>query len=234
MESEKEIRYYLANKKSWNDVTVAVTYKGLPKEGQIINVGKIKMNVKSVIDGTSNGRSVIKVFLENESSSTPLDEAIEMLDNPTFITINDDIEAIKEAKGKSAIKVGGSLDDRTYVSARQFSDTADAIRAFGPGSFGTLGGYVRSALSGLGVGYGVQVTDFGEAVTVTITYSNARTGRISGQSFVIVMHHGSSHKYLYTVYAHSARWRDCDDYNQAIGFIRSKASALAGQTSGGV
>lgn len=231
MEQTKEIRYYLANKKSWSDVTVAVTYKGLPKECQVINVGKIKMNVKSVADGTSNGRSVIKVFLENENTRTPLDEAIEMLDNPTFIAISEDVN---EAKGKAAIKVGGSLDNRTYTSVRPFSDTADAIRAFGPGSFGTLGGYVRSALAGLGAGYGVQVADFGEAVTVTITYSNARTGRISGQSFVIVMHHGNSHKYLYTVYAHSARWRDCDDYNQAIGFIRSKASALAGQTSGGV
>ena len=79
MEHAKEIRYYLANKRSWSDVTVAVTYKGLPKKGQIINVGKIKMTVKSVDDGTSNGRAVTKVLLESEYDHTPLCEAIEML-----------------------------------------------------------------------------------------------------------------------------------------------------------
>lgn len=227
MEQAKEIRYYLANKKSWSDVTVAVTYKGLPKEGQVINVGKIKMTVKSVADGTSNGHAVTKVFLESENDRTPLSEAIEMLDNPTFIAIDEDIN---EARGR----VSGGNDKNVWTSSDPFKDTADAIRAFGPGSFGTLGGYVKSALAGLGAGYGVQVTDFGEAVTVTVTYSNASTGRISGQSFVIVMHHGRSHKYMYTVYAHSARWRDCNDYNQAIAFIRAKASALPGQTSGAV
>lgn len=227
MENNKEIRYYLANKKSWSDVTVAVNRKDLPKKGQVINVGKIKMTVKDVTDGTSNGRAVIKVFLENEASRTPLDEAIEMLDNPTFLTIKENVD-------EAVSTVRGSSDDRVKISAEPFKDTADAIRAFGPGSFGTLGGYVKSGLASLGAGYGVQVTDFGEAVTVTVTYSNARTGRISGQSFVIVMHHGRFHKYAYTVYAHSARWRDCNDYNQAIGFIRSKASALAGQTSGAV
>ena len=227
MEHAKEIRYYLANKKSWSDVTTAVTYKGLPKKGQIINVGKIKMTVKSVDDGTSNGRAVTKVLLESEYDHTPLCAAIEMLHNPTFISID---EGINEAKSR----VSGGNDKNVWTSPDPFKDTADAIRAFGPGSFGTLGGYVKSALAGLGPGYGVQVTDFGEAVTVTVTYSNASTGRISGQNFVIVLHHGRSHKYMYTVYAHSARWRDCNDYNQAISFIRSKASALAGQTSGAV
>lgn len=156
-----------------------------------------------------------------------LEEAISMLDNPTFICIKDNVNEVRSL-------IRNSSDTRVAVSAEPFKDTADAIRAFGPGSFGSLGGYVRSGLASLGDGYGVQVADFGEAVTVTITYSNARTGRIAGQSFVIVMHHGSSHRYMYTVYAHSARWRDCNDYNQAIGFIRSKASALAGQTSGAV
>lgn len=162
-----------------------------------------------------------------EIDYNPLNEAISMLDNPTFICVEENIN-------EAAFKVRGGNDNRVAVSAEPFRDTADAIRAFGPGSFGTLGGYIRSGLSSMGEGYGVQVADFGEAVTVTITYSNARTGRIAGQSFVVVMHHGRSHKYMYTVYAHSARWRDCNDYNQAIGFIRSKASALAGQTSGAV
>lgn len=223
---DKDIRYYLTNKKSWNDVTTAVNYKGIPKEGQIINVGKIRMTVNSVIDGIFHGRPIIKVFLE--SNQTTIENIVESLDNPIFMELPNELN---EASGNT---LRGSSDKRIKTSTSPLRDTADAIRAYGPGSFGTLGGYIRSALSNLGVGYGVQVSDFGEAITVNITYYNARTGRSAGQSFVLLVRHGNWHKYAYTVYAHSARWRDCNDYNQAIGFIRSKATALAGQTSGAV
>lgn len=154
-------------------------------------------------------------------------ETIDMLDKPTFICVD---KSINEVRGV----VRGGNDTRVVTSVEPFRDTSDVIRAFGPGSFGTLGSYVRSGLAGMGAGYSVNVVDFGEVVTVAVTYCNARTGRSSGQSFVIICRPAKVSKYAYTVYAHSARWRDCNDYNQAITFIRSKATALAGQTSGSV
>lgn len=159
-----------------------------------------------------------------------LTEKISTFETPIFIDV---CESINEAKISLRSGPNGG-NDRVVISAEPFKDTSDAIRAYGPGSFGTLGGYVRSALSNLGVGYGVNVSDFGEAVTVSITYYNSRTGRSAGQNFVIICHPTKVYKYAYTVYAHAARWRDCNDYNQAIGFIRSKATALVGQTSGAV
>lgn len=226
MENTKEIRYYLSGKKSWNDVTIAVNRKDLPKKGQVINVGKIKMTVKDVTDGTSNGRQVIKVFLENTGLPyTAIDEAIDMLDNPTFIEITEDIN---EARVQT---ISNRKDSRAFMSVGgSFVDSpARAIPGEGPGAPGTLGGIIRSQLT-FGAGYGVQVADFGEAVTVTITYSNAKTGRCASQSFVIV-YHGKQAKNVYTVYANCARWRNCNDFNQAISFIRSKASTIPGACS---
>lgn len=167
------------------------------------------------------------------TKSTDMEKAINMLKNPIFIDVKGSINEARSALRNGPNGLNGEKD-RVFISAEPFKDTADVIRAYGPGSFGTLGGYVRSALANLGVGYGVDVTDFGEVVTVSVTYYNSRTGRSSGQNFVIVCHPTKAYKYAYTVYAHSARWRDCNDYNQAIGFIRSKASALAGQTSGAI
>lgn len=221
MESTQEIRYYLSGKKSWNDVTIAVNRKDLPKKGQVINVGKIKMAVKDVVDGTSNGRHVTKVFLESTGMPyTQVDEAIDMLDNPTFIEIK---EHVNEARSQAVSNRG---DSRAYVSVGgNYTDSPGrAVPGEGPGAPGTLGGIIRSQLT-FGVGYGVQVADFGEAVTITITYSNAKTGKSASQSFVIV-YHGKYAKNVYTVYANCARWRNCNDVNQAISFIRSKATSI--------
>lgn len=227
MESTKEIRYYIAGKKTWNDITIAVTRKDLPKKGQVINVGKIKMVVKSVEDGVVNHRQVTKVFLENSGQPwTMMDEAIEMLDAPTFLDINEDINEAKR------ITTGGYPGDSRigFSGTSSFIDTTKAGPAQGPGSPGTLGNAVRQALSSLGAGYGVQVADFGEAVTVTVTYSNARTGRCASQSFVL-LYRGKNSKNLYTVYANAGRWRNCNDYNQAIAFIRSKVSTIPGSAN---
>lgn len=227
MEPTKEIRYYLAGKKSWSDVTMAVTRKDMPKKGQVINVGKIRMIVKDISDGIFNGRHITKVFLESSGQIyTNLDEAISKLQDPVFIEVREDIN---EAKN---VMTGGYPGDSRigYSGISGYMDTTKPVQANGPGSPGTLGNAVRSALSTLGAGYGAQVADFGEVVTVTITYSNAKTGRCSSQSFVI-LYRGRTAKNMYTVYANAGRWRNCNDYNQAIGFIRSKVGSIAGSAN---
>lgn len=224
---QKEIRYYLIGKKSWNDVTVAITRKDMPKQGQVINVGKIKMVVKDIKKGISNGRQVTKIFLENTGELyTPLDEAIELLDNPTFLEIKEDIN---EAKKLAVGNFPGNTRIQ-YDATAGFKYNTQAPPAVGPGSPGTLGNAVRSQLSSLGAGYGAQVADFGEAVTVTITYSNAKSGRCASQSFVII-YRGPSAKLTYSVYANAGRYRHCNDFNQAVSFIRSKAGTLPGSTN---
>ena len=151
-----------------------------------------------------------------------LNEAISMLDNPTFIEL---MENVNEASFKADSGYPG--DSKKYISVGgTFTDSPGrAMPGEGPGAPGTLGYAVRSQLSSLGQGFGVQVADFGEAVTVTITYSNPKTCKNVSQSFVLV-YHGKNAKNIYTVYANSARWCNCNDYSQAISFIRSKASYL--------
>jgi len=221
-----ETRYYIADKKTWSDVTVSVNRKNTPKKGDVVNVGKVKMTVKDVVDDTVHGKPVTKVMLESTGLPfTQIDEAIEQMENPIFLDI---VEEINEAT-----RVGGHPSDKRTLTSPEIATPASsyAVRAYGPGTAGTFGGYVRSGLANLGVGYGVQVSDFGEAVTVSITYSNAQTGKCSSQNYVIIWR-GAQAKYAYTVYSSSVRFRHCNDYNQAIAFIRSKASSLPGRCSG--
>ena len=226
-----EVRYYLSGKKSWSDVTASMNQSQLtkvPSKGAIVNVGKIKMTVKDVIDGTVHGRPVTKVFLEDLDEYTAnVCEALDELNINGDLIVLEVEEPVLEARSK----VAGN-DKRTYSSSILGpSDMGQTLRAAGPGTSFTFGGYVRSGLSGMGQGYGVQVTDFGEVVTANVTYSNAQTGKCASQNFAII-YRGSQSKYVYTVYSSAVRWRHCNDYNQAIAFIRSKASNLPGMTSG--
>jgi hypothetical protein len=229
---EKEIRYYLAGKKTWNDVTMQVTAGGndpvLPKKDSIVRIGKIKFRVKSVEDTGSK----YKVWLEDkEAVLTPAEEALWMLgEELEVISIEPELN-----EARARIGVGGNPEGNKNLF---FSPTASPdtqpfnwLTAAGPGTKTTLGGFVRQALSSLGSGYGVQVTDFGEVCTATVTYSNAQTGRCSSQSFAIIFR-GKNSKWAYTVYSNSAKWRNCSGVDQAISFMRSKISSLSGTTSG--
>jgi len=156
-------------------------------------------------------------------------EALENLDNLEILYIDE----VNEAKVKNT-KAGGSIEknNNLYFSPSATNDPApfNRLTAAGPGTRGTMGGYVRSALSALGAGYGVQVADFGEVCTINVTYSNAQTGRVTGQNFAIIFR-GPNSKYAYTAYSTSAKWRNCNGVDQAVSFIRSKISAMSGTTS---
>lgn len=225
-----ETRYYIADKKSWSDVTISVNHKSTPKKGDVVNVGKIKMIVKDVVDGNVHGKPVTKVMLESTGHPfTQIDEAIEQMESPIFLAIEEDVNEARKARAGD-----NPSDKRAFISPEPWSDSAPyPTIANAIGSFGSLGGYFRSGLANLGTGYGVTVSDFGEAVTINITYSNATSCATAGLNFVVIFR-GKNKKYAYTVYANSARFRHCSDYNAAINFIRSKASALPGRASSGV
>jgi hypothetical protein len=214
-----EIRYYISGKKTWNDVTVGVHHSGLPRKGQSINVGKIPMTVKDIVDSSERGKPITKVYLE--SSNPDISNLMNPANNPIFIILD---ESINEARG--TIK-GNTAGKNIVTSVEPFVSTGNRqwLTAGGPGSGISFGGAVRTALGSLGAGYGVSVADFGEVVTVTVTYSNAKTGRSVSQSFAIIFR-GLHAKQAYTVYANVGRYRNCSDYNQAIAFIRSKLGSL--------
>ena len=222
-----ETRYYLANKQSWSDVTTSVTpgmLSKVPKKGDIVNVGKVRMTVKDVVDASVHGKPIKKVMLESlTESETRLVDLVEMLDEPTILGIN---EPINEA----TIKLKGNRwDNRLQQSNVAPQDSWG--QQFRPCTI-ELGQYIRTGLGSLGAGVGAQVADFGDAVSVTVTYSNAKTGRCSSQSFVVLWQPDRNPKYPYKVYASISRYRSCAGVDQAIGFIRSKISALSGTTSG--
>ena len=155
-------------------------------------------------------------------------EALENLDNLEVICI----DAIDEAKlktGGTYTKQNGkfSQSNAMFNIANTMQDLTPFLKftTVGPGAKGTMGGYVKSSMS-LGTGYGVQVTDFGEVCTINVTYSNAQTGRTAGQNFAIIFR-GPHSPWTYTAYVNSAKWRNCTGIDQAVSFIKSRATALA-------
>lgn len=101
------------------------------------------------------------------------------------------------------------------------------IQQFGAGSSVSFGAAIRNQLQ-LGAQYSTEVVDFGDAVSVKITYMNIKTGKSASQSFIILF--GELGKCR--VKSSATRWRSCNDFNQAVSYIRSRSSALNGKTSG--
>lgn len=231
MEATKEIRYYLSNKRTWNDVTAQVTIRKnngiIPPEGSVIHVGKIKFRVAKVTDDSKYH----KVWLESrEAVLTPLEEALEKLGDIDVISIE---EPLTEATKTKAGGVGKGPANLLFALGNTGDPAAfNWLTAVGPGTKTSMGGYIRSSL-GLGAGFGVQVSDFGEICVVNITYSNPQTCRCSSLTCAIIVR-GKNSPYAYTVYSNSARWRNCNGIDQACNFIRSKANALIGGSNGAV
>ena len=170
--------------------------------------------------GHVHGKPVTKVYIEEVTPAVAnLLETIDMWDNPTIIAMN----GVNEVAGKAWM----GMDTRAQRSADAMTGGVGVV--YRPQTL-ELGNAFRSALSNIGPGFGAQVADFGDAITVTITYSNAKTGRCASQSYVVLWQPDRNPKYPYKVMSSVARYRNCADYGQAIGFIRSKASGLPGST----
>lgn len=233
-----EIRYFLADKKSWSDVTAGMTSSALaktPKKGDVVNVGKIKMTVRDIIPTTIHGKEITKVLLEQLGDpESRLVDLIERLDNPIIIGLDEGINEAKATPSRvgGTTRMGGNMWDPRLQKSNLAPVDSWGVQ-FRPCTI-ELGNYMRTAIGNMGPGYGAQVADFGDAVSVTITYSNAKTGKCASQSFIVLWQPDRDPKYPYKVYANISRYRTCAGVDQAANFIRGKASALAGMTSGSI
>ena len=222
-----ETRFYLAGKGSWSDVTVQISKSPEnPKKGGIVKMGKLAMTIKDVVDGKVQGKPVTKVYLENlGEQETRLVNLVEMLDNPIII-------GIEEPVNEATVKMKGNLwDPRMQQSNRAPQDSWGV--QFRPCTI-QMGQYIASSLGSMGTGWGAQVADFGDAVSVTITYSHPKTGRCASQCFVVLWQPDRDPKNPYKVYANIARYRSCAGLDQCIGFIRSKMGSVSGGTSSAI
>lgn len=98
-----------------------------------------------------------------------------------------------------------------------------------PGAQFSLGPTIKSQLEGgLGRNYSVDVFDFGTDVTVTVKYSNPKTGITASASFLIKY---NTKEGTGVVKSSSARWRTIASHSEAIGYIRSRSNSLVSRTS---
>lgn len=126
-----------------------------------------------------------------------------------------------------ALKQSGSLDTRVRAgSLKMGSENIGLIRNVGAGSSTSFGFTLRSMLQ-LGSGYGVEVADFGDAVSVKVTYTSPRSCKSASQHFIILFYENGQCR----AKTNSQRWRTCNDIGQAASYIRSKASKLQSATS---
>lgn len=146
--------------------------------------------------------------------------------NTTMINY-DNFDYVIEIPLNEAQAYTGNLDPRTGLSIRMPQDSYDIIRQSGAGSSWSFGNLLRNSLPNTN-GYSCEVSDFGDAVTVRMTYTNVKTCRSASKSFVIIFLNKTGKS---EVKSSSARWRTCNDYSQAASYIKSKASSLQGKTS---
>lgn len=98
-----------------------------------------------------------------------------------------------------------------------------------PGAQFSVGPTIKSQLEGqLGRNFSVDVFDFGTDVTVTVKYSNVKTGLTSSASFLIKY---NTKEGKGVVKSNSARWRTISSHSEAMGYIRSRANSLVSKTS---
>ncbi len=127
-----------------------------------------------------------------------------------------------EISSLNEAKVSGALDPRITTGSTDMGHEVYGIfTQTSAGSNLSLGSVVRNGLQ-MGPGYSVEVVDYGEAITVSVTYNNMKEGTKKGQNFIILF----NNKGKCIVKSTSVRWRTCGDAGQAISYIRSRCSNL--------
>lgn len=93
----------------------------------------------------------------------------------------------------------------------------------------SLGPTIKSQLAGqLGRNYSVEVFDFGRDVTVSVKYSNPKTGLSASAAFLIKYNTKDGHG---VVKSNSVRWRTIANHSEALSYIKARANGLVGRTS---
>lgn len=101
-----------------------------------------------------------------------------------------------------------------------------ALGAIGAGSGINYGTALRNSLN-LGTNYNVNYTDFGDAMSVQVTYNNPKTGKSAAQNFIILFDKAGKS----VVKMDSVKWRTASGYSQVANYIRGRCSNLANKTS---
>lgn len=128
-----------------------------------------------------------------------------------------------------ALRSNSILDPRyTTGSIVPSKDYIGIQREISPGSNWTLGPAVRNQLQ-LGSGYTTEVVDFGDAVSVKISYVSTKTGAGASKNFIILFKNPKGASCV--VKSTATRWRTCNDISQAVSYIRSRVSNLQSRTS---
>lgn len=99
-------------------------------------------------------------------------------------------------------------------------------RAWSSAGFGQR---LQNSLSSLGKGYSAEVTDFGQFVSVRVSYHNTVTGKGVTKTYVIVFDDINSGDGR--VMVTSQKWRTISSYDQAASYISSSIRNYSGQTS---
>ena len=138
-------------------------------------------------------------------------------------------DAVNEARSSS---LNNTADPRGRVTADkvklQGTNYYKTIVGYNPDAQYALGPMMRSALQ-LGNGYFTEISDFGAAVVVRITYMQISTCKSASMTFLVTFNDRNGNG---VVYANTRRHRTCTDYTQAVSYIRSFASQLQSRVSG--
>ena len=93
----------------------------------------------------------------------------------------------------------------------------------------SLGPTIKSQLAGqLGRNYSVEVFDFGRDVTVSVKYSNPKTGLSASAAFLIKYNTKEGNG---IVKSNSVRWRTIANHSEALSYIKARANGLPNRTS---
>lgn len=126
-----------------------------------------------------------------------------------------------------AAKQSGSLDPRTSTDFQWGEEHLEFLRGLGSGFVNSFGRLICQYLQ-MGSGWSVEVTDFNEAVSIKMTYTNPTTCRSASIHALIIFR---TKKGICRAYINGQRSRTCNSAQQAAAYIRGKASILPGQTS---
>ncbi len=130
-------------------------------------------------------------------------------------------------------RTSNAADPRILPTTKDFNPVTQGFFGVGqdPGAQFSLGPTIKSQLEGqLGRNYSVDVFDFGSDVTVTVKYSNPKTGMTASASFLIKY---NTKEGTGVVKSSSARWRTIASHSEAMGYIRSRSNALVSKTQSG-
>lgn len=125
----------------------------------------------------------------------------------------------------------GPSDPRLLPSTKQRGRENLAVFGKGvdPNAQFALGPTLKSQLAGqLGRNYSVDVYDFGRDVTVTVKYSNPKTGLSASAAFLIKY---DTKEGTGVVKSNSVRWRTISSHSEALGYIKARANTLQNRTN---